>query len=762
MAIEKDRALSGPLRTLFNMGAVGDWTDGQLLERFATDRGEPAELAFAALVERHGPMVLRVCRGVLADPDDAQDAFQATFLVLVRKARGLWVRDSLGPWLHQVAYRTASCTRSARLRRRRFEGRAARALVSSPGPDAELGRVLHEEIGRLPGRFREPLVLCDLGGRTHEQAARQLGWPVGTVKSRISRGRDRLRHRLVRRGFAPVAGLFAASGPIGVEASISPELLNATIGAPARAATTSGVVAGPVARLAEEVVRAMLLKSIWKAAAVLLALAATSSGVYLVAQEGASADDPQPAADALATRTEEVPVAEAVRGEIRVIVSERGHVEPARSAQANCEVAGQTTILSILPEGTRVTKGQLVCELDSAALEDALINQRITTQQAEARHKNAELSLEVAKIKIIEYLEGTYRMERATIEGEAALAEASLHRAEDRLKRLRRARERLDALLAAQGRTESAYKIVVDLDLTDRLEAEEMAIRREEFLIERAETKRKLLEGYTKDKTVKELQSEVAKAEADERSQAAGAELKRAKGRKLEDQIKKCKLYAAGDGPVIYANNPAPLGGARPNIEAGATVRERQILFTIPDLSEFRVNVKVPEAIVHLLKRAQPAQVRVDAFPDEVLTGVVEAVAPLPDPTVFDQRGTKIYSTLVKLEDGHAGLRPGMTAQAEVVTKEVNDVVRVPVRAVLIGKDKRGRPQNRYYVEVRKPGGGFEFREVTLGATDEKVIEVKEGLEPGDAVALDPYPLLSEEEKREVLKPTPPDAVSGR
>src|SRR6516164_9484877 len=117
----KDGVVLRQLRTLFNVGTVRELTDGQLLERFATDRGEAAELAFAVLVERHGPMVLRVCRGVLADPHDTQDAFQATFLVLAKKARALWVRDSIGPWLHQVAYRAASGARSAEARRRRLE-----------------------------------------------------------------------------------------------------------------------------------------------------------------------------------------------------------------------------------------------------------------------------------------------------------------------------------------------------------------------------------------------------------------------------------------------------------------------------------------------------------------------------------------------------------------------------------------------------------------------------------------------------------------
>ena len=113
MECDQSAALVHELKTLFNVGVIRDLTDGQLLERFATDRSEAAELAFAVLVERHGPMVLRVCRSALSGGLDVDDAFQATFLVLVRKARGLWVRDSIGPWLHQVAFRTASRARLA-------------------------------------------------------------------------------------------------------------------------------------------------------------------------------------------------------------------------------------------------------------------------------------------------------------------------------------------------------------------------------------------------------------------------------------------------------------------------------------------------------------------------------------------------------------------------------------------------------------------------------------------------------------------------
>ncbi len=203
------------VRMLFNAGTAGGLTDGQLLERFTAQGGEAAELAFATLVERHGPMVLRVCRSVLRDPHAAHDAFQATFLVLVRRAGSLWVRDSLGPWLHQVAYRVASSERSAEIRRRRHERRAAE--LSGPGARDEdrddLEAVLHEEVNRLPWGCRAAVVLCYFDGLSPEQAARQLGCPVGTVQSRLARGRERLRKRLTRRGLAPALGALGQGGP---------------------------------------------------------------------------------------------------------------------------------------------------------------------------------------------------------------------------------------------------------------------------------------------------------------------------------------------------------------------------------------------------------------------------------------------------------------------------------------------------------------------------------------------------------------------
>jgi RNA polymerase sigma factor (sigma-70 family) len=200
--------------TLFNLGTVRELTDGQLLEKFATGSGELAELVFAALVERHSATVLRTCRSVLRNEHDVQDAFQATFLVLVRKSRTLWVQDSLGAWLQHVAYRAACFLRSTTARRIVHERKAAGMRTDFVAPDEgpnEFELILHEEVERLSERYRIPVILCDLGGCSHEQVARHLGCPIGTVKSRLARGRERLRGRLIRRGLAPATGALGFS-----------------------------------------------------------------------------------------------------------------------------------------------------------------------------------------------------------------------------------------------------------------------------------------------------------------------------------------------------------------------------------------------------------------------------------------------------------------------------------------------------------------------------------------------------------------------
>jgi RNA polymerase sigma factor (sigma-70 family) len=275
------------LQILFDVGTVAGLSDGQLLERFVASRGAAAELAFAAMVERHGPMVLRVCRRALADRHAADDAFQATFLVLVRRAGAIQRGDSLASWLHGVALRVASCSRSAANRRRAHEQRRSQGIsiaVFDPGSEAdELGRALHEELGRLPGRFRDVAVFCLLEGCTQEEAAVRLGCPVGTVKSRLATAREKLKGRLARRGLAPTGGGTALAAALASDAEAAAvamplKLVESTIGYAAYHAT-AGVVPASVAALSREVLHAMLFHKIKALAAGSMALGVLGVGV---------------------------------------------------------------------------------------------------------------------------------------------------------------------------------------------------------------------------------------------------------------------------------------------------------------------------------------------------------------------------------------------------------------------------------------------------------------------------------------------------
>jgi RNA polymerase sigma factor (sigma-70 family) len=184
--------------------------DGDLLERFAKDHDGDA---FAELVRRHGPMVLGVCRGVLRHEQDAEDAFQATFLVLARKAASIRNRESLAGFLHQVAYHAAVDAREKVVRRRIREHGSPETCAPAPTLDMtihDLQRAVHEELRRLPENYRLPLVLCYLEGYSHEEAARQLGWTRGALRGRLDRGREALRRQLQNRGLAPAATLCVA------------------------------------------------------------------------------------------------------------------------------------------------------------------------------------------------------------------------------------------------------------------------------------------------------------------------------------------------------------------------------------------------------------------------------------------------------------------------------------------------------------------------------------------------------------------------
>jgi RNA polymerase sigma factor (sigma-70 family) len=288
----------GHLRRLL-AGEGGDPTDDvRLLQRFASDRDEAA---FTTLVQRYGPLVLRVCRNVLFDSHDVDDAFQATFLVLVKKAGTLAQPWLLGPWLHGVAYRVAVRARAQAARRRQHE-RQAKVMATqdsfSESDWRELGPVIEEEVHSLPEKYRVPFVLCYLEGKTNEEAARLLGCPKGTILSRLSRGRERLRSRLMRRGITLSAALFAAAlSEATAQALVPLALVGATVRAAVEMAGGAAAGAGALAavKLAQDVSGAMLQRKLRRFAlllAIVLLGAGTAALAHFAVQDASTPEDP--------------------------------------------------------------------------------------------------------------------------------------------------------------------------------------------------------------------------------------------------------------------------------------------------------------------------------------------------------------------------------------------------------------------------------------------------------------------------------------
>ncbi len=230
MSIQLAGSAIGGMQTLFHWGAIGNWTDSQLVTLFLTAE-EGSEAAFRVLIQRHGPVVLGICQRVLGDEHAAEDAFQATFLVLVKKAGRLRDCNLLGNWLYGVALRIAKKEKAKGTRRRIVERQGTeRALAACRDVDqVELRSMIDEEIRRLPERYRLPLVLCHLEGLRHEEVARRLDCPVGTVESRLSRAREQLRTRLERRGLAPTPLVMGLLLRPPVASVVVPSLVEATL-----------------------------------------------------------------------------------------------------------------------------------------------------------------------------------------------------------------------------------------------------------------------------------------------------------------------------------------------------------------------------------------------------------------------------------------------------------------------------------------------------------------------------------------------------
>jgi RNA polymerase sigma factor (sigma-70 family) len=284
------------LRTLMGEGDGTRPTDGQLLESFVSRR-DPA--ALETLVRRHGPMVWGVCRRVLANYQDAEDAFQATFLVLVRKAASITSRELVANWIYAVATQTAlkaRATAAKRWTRERQVTEMPEPVAAEQAPWPDLRPLMDQELSRLPDKYRAVIVLCDLEGKTRKEAAQQLGVPEGTIASRMATGRTMLAKRLARHGLAVSGGMLAGLtenvAPAGVPASVVSSTINAAN--LLAAGETGGVISVKVIALTEGVINAMMITKVKKMGALFLILgvAVLGGGLFILQTQAAQEQPP--------------------------------------------------------------------------------------------------------------------------------------------------------------------------------------------------------------------------------------------------------------------------------------------------------------------------------------------------------------------------------------------------------------------------------------------------------------------------------------
>jgi RNA polymerase sigma factor (sigma-70 family) len=579
---------------LFDAGTATGLTDRQLLERFTCRREPSSDLAFEVLILRHGPMVLRVCRNLLCNPDDAQDAFQATFLVLVKRRTSIRQIESLGGWLYGVACRVAARARVELARRRKMEERVALRIVEAVEPSveiesdrAEIGPLVQEEVRRLPEKYRSVVVLCYWEGLTQEQAAAQLGCPLGTVRSRLARARGLLHRRITRRGFGGLAGVVSANfdgsstsaGSVSLQLPpVPPALVHSTI------QLASHVAAGRlISQLASVLTASLVQRFLWSFT--MLKIGSALAAVAIVGIVGFSVTIAAQQPGKLRAAPASIPVRDqganqgALLDQRQPNDNQAGGVEnrganQRRSEKIYSKLKGLYTIVSIVPDGSEVKKGQVICELDSEQLTDKLTTEIIAEETASANYQKARIDREISEIALVEYREGLFIHELQEIEMQIKTAEAELAIAEDECQAVRAAANKSDTL--------TKKRVIAELQL-----------KKARFALELAQSRRKLLVDFTKGKRLKELQSAIEKERADEFVKKAVFERENSKRRKVEQQVEACTIRATIDGRLVYSKeqNLAPsaammMGQITPIIREGATVRDRQLLFEILPASD--------------------------------------------------------------------------------------------------------------------------------------------------------------------------------
>ncbi len=435
------------------------------------------------------------------------------------------------------------------------------------------------------------------------------------------------------------------------------------------------------------------------------------------------------------------------RADLPIIVTERGDLESSKTVDVRCEVEGyQNKIVSILPEGIAIKKDQVVVTFDSDQLKRSYDDQEVKWRQAVGKAKMAAGELTVqkskadtdtdkaktaAKLALLDlemYLPGDYKVALEEGKGEIELARKDLQEAKDDLEHYGK--------LYRQGFT--TLEIV---------HAKETLMRNREFVLNGKIAKLDLLENWTRRRKLTELEAKKRDAEREaERTESSGKaavdkaqndleaaqvteRLEKSTLDRLKKQLDKCIVKAPQDGILCYSKERYWDDSAR--IRAGAMIYFRQALFSLPDLSQLQMKIKVHEAMVKKVKPGLKAEIRIEAYPGHVLHGTVKSVAPMASNEGWFDRSVKEYETMVLIDDvpTDSSLKPGFSGEVKIEVTTLPNVLVLPVQAV-----GQKAAQHRCYVVQ---GRTIEPREIVLGENNDKFVEIKSGLEEGEKVTLD-------------------------
>ncbi len=412
------------------------------------------------------------------------------------------------------------------------------------------------------------------------------------------------------------------------------------------------------------------------------------------------------------TETETRLLHKVTRGDLIITVVEDGNLESASNIDIRCQVAGGATIKKIVTDGTIVQQGDQLVELDSAAIDEQILTQRIQYEKARAIRDQAVNDLAAAKIGLREYVEGTYLKELQTFESQITIAQENLRSSQNTL-----------------DYTERMFRKGYVTPLQH--EAQQFAVKKAQLDLDLAETAKKVLREFTFEKMKNELETKVATAEAKAKSEEAAFLLEESKLKRLETQKANCIIFAPQSGMVVYANESggSRFGGSsdRPRIEEGATVRESQVILRVPDLSQMQVKVTVHETKVESLRRGMPASIRIQ---NRKSTGYVTTIANQPESASMFAANVREYATYVRIDGVQTDLKPGMTCEVEILIDERKGVLTVPIQCVV---EKAGK----FYC-WRLDGNESIKTEVALGVGDDRHVEVRSGLAEGDVVLQNP------------------------